>query len=106
MLYDGECSFCRRWAARVRHITHPRVDFISYQRGANRFPEIPEESFATAIKLIDTAGEVYSGAEAIFKALSFSPYLGWLYWLYKYLPPFRWIAKKIYGTVSCAFRRK
>ena len=42
LLYDGECGFCSLWIERWRATTGDRVDYVTWQEAAPRFPEISE----------------------------------------------------------------
>lgn len=75
MVFDGDCNFCALWIRRWRQLTGDAVDYLPSQdaRVAAQFPEIPRERFDTAVQLIDADGAVYSGAEAVFRALAKNP---------------------------------
>src|SRR5881275_2683498 len=51
MIWDGECHFCKRWIERWQEITAGKVDYVTYQQAAHRFPEIPIEQFQRAVAL-------------------------------------------------------
>ncbi|HEX4646702.1 MAG TPA: lipase maturation factor family protein, partial [Verrucomicrobiae bacterium] len=71
MIYDGDCNFCKFWIVRWRELTGGRVEYVESQdpRVAEQFPELPRERFETSVQLIEPDGRVYSGAEAVFRAL-------------------------------------
>lgn len=71
MVFDGECNFCRRWIARWQQSSGPRIEYLPFQDPAvaARFPEIPRSAFEESVQLIEPDGRVYSGAEAVFRAL-------------------------------------
>ncbi|HXR04233.1 MAG TPA: lipase maturation factor family protein [Verrucomicrobiae bacterium] len=79
MVFDGDCNFCTLWIRRWQQMTGDRVDYLPAQDPsiAAQFPEIPREQFDTAVQLIETDGAVYSGAEAVFRALAHSPKCQW-----------------------------
>ena len=56
IIFDGDCSFCRRWIARWQHFACGKIDFEPYQSGAPRFPKIPTDNFKRAIHLIEPDG--------------------------------------------------
>jgi len=86
MVFDGDCNFCTLWIRRWQQMTGDRVDYLPAQdpRIAAQFPEIPREQFDTAVQLIESDGAVYSGAEAVFRALAHTPNRQW---------PLRWCEK-------------
>src|SRR5271168_1063401 len=79
LVFDGDCNFCTRWIRRWQQLTGDAVDYLPSQDGsiAAQFPEIPRERFVTAVQLIEPDGAVYSGAEAVFRALATNPNRQW-----------------------------
>jgi predicted DCC family thiol-disulfide oxidoreductase YuxK len=75
LVFDGDCNFCALWIRRWRQMTGDAVDYLPAQDAsmAARFPEIPREQFESAVQFIETDGAVYSGAEAVFRALAKHP---------------------------------
>ncbi|RMH41559.1 MAG: DUF393 domain-containing protein [Deltaproteobacteria bacterium] len=88
LVWDGDCGFCRRSAERIAHQVGGRLDTAPYQRVADRFPDIPVDSFRAAVHLIEPDGRVFTGAEAIYRALALRPGGGALHWCYRRLPGF------------------
>jgi predicted DCC family thiol-disulfide oxidoreductase YuxK len=76
------------------------VDSEPFQSAADRFPEIPREQFARAVHLIEPSGEVYRGATAAFAALAHCGRLGWLFWMDRHVPPFKWVMGGAYRVVA------
>lgn len=100
MTYDGGCGFCRYWIKRWLSITDDRLYYFPYQKIAHFFPNIPEPEFKKSVQLIELDGHRYSGAAAVFKALTYSKNWRWLWWLYQFIPGFAVIAELIYRFVS------
>ena len=73
LVYDGDCGFCRTWVARWRRTVGPRVDYEQFQTVAARFPTIQRSRFRRALQLILPDGEVFEGAEAVFRTLALAP---------------------------------
>ena len=71
LIWNGECHFCRRWVKRWDETTGGAVDYIPFQEIGDRFGEIPLPEFERAATLIERDGAVYSGAQAVFRALRF-----------------------------------
>lgn len=69
VVFDGDCGFCRRWIRRWEIQSGGAVEFVAYQDVGGRFPGILREKFAEAIHLIEPDGRVYTGAQAVFRAL-------------------------------------
>jgi predicted DCC family thiol-disulfide oxidoreductase YuxK len=88
LVFDGDCGFCRLWIRRCQQVTGPAVDYLPAQdpRIAEQFPEIPRPQFAEAVQLIDPDGEVFSGAEAVFRTLAHNPSWQWPLHSYESFP--------------------
>lgn len=96
LVYDGDCDFCRYWISRWRHVTKDRIMYEPYQEVYTRFPEIPLAAFQTSVKLILEDRHVYSGVEAILRALNNKSLL----WCYDNLPGFSHISEAAYRLVA------
>lgn len=72
MVFDGDCGFCRHWIRRWRQMTGEEVDYLPAQdpRIGAQFSEIPRQRFAIAVHLIETDGQVYTGAQAVVRAMA------------------------------------
>jgi len=90
LVFDGDCNFCTLWVRRWQQMTGDRVDYLPAQEPgiAAQFPEIPSQYFETAVQLIETDGTVYSGAEAVFRTLAYSPDQLWPLRCYQETPVF------------------
>jgi predicted DCC family thiol-disulfide oxidoreductase YuxK len=73
LVFDGDCGFCRTWVARWRGRVGEHVDFEPFQAAGARFPTIQRASFRRAVQLLLPDGEVYDGAEAVFRTLALAP---------------------------------
>jgi lipase maturation factor 1 len=75
VLFDGDCHFCSVWIRRWKQITGERVDYLAFQEAeiSRRFPELNRERFATSLHLIEPNGNVYTGAQAVFRAVATNP---------------------------------
>ncbi len=101
LLYDGECGFCSLWIERWRATTGDRVDYVTWQEAAPRFPEISEAEFAEAVQWVGSDGERLSGAPAVFAALATTSASGrMLRSLYRDTPPFARVADAAYRVVA------
>ena len=102
MVYDGDCCFCTLWIRRWRQATADAVDYLPFQdpRVIAQFPELPRDQFEHAVQLIEPEGVVYSGAEAVFRALAHKPHEHWLLDLYYHVSLFAGAAEWGYGVVA------
>jgi len=100
LLYDGDCTFCRAWVARGRHVLGERIEWATYQDAAQRIPGVPREQFARAVHLWEPGGRVSRAAEAVFRALALAPGRGLPLLLYRFLPGFRPVSEACYAWVA------
>lgn len=66
LLYDGECRFCCRSAAKMAHDAAEKVLTLPVQSGAGIKYGICAERRPNEVTLIDSNGKMYQGAAAIF----------------------------------------
>ncbi|MCG9126261.1 lipase maturation factor family protein [Candidatus Poribacteria bacterium] len=83
LVYDGDCDFCKYWIAQWQHITQNRIEYVPYQQVVLEYSNIPISSFQSSVQLILPDGQVYSGAEAVFRTLNNSILL-WGYTKFKF----------------------
>lgn len=102
LIYDGECHFCRLWVGCGQSITAKAVDYLPSQHPdiVRRFPEIPPASYDRAVQLIDVDGRVYSGAEAVFRALATNPHYGWPWLAVQKVPALAAFTEGIYHFIA------
>lgn len=96
LVYDGACDFCIFCINRWKHLTKDRVVYAPYQAVSHQFSDIPISDFQTSVQFILDDGRVYSGAEAIFRALDNRR----LIWFYEKLPGFSKITEMVYRMVA------
>jgi len=100
LLFDGDCSFCRAWIEYWQRLTGDRSLYAPYQEIGDRFPDLPQKDFASAVALFFPGGEVRSGAHAVFSLLALVPGKSWMLWLYGNIPGFALIAEMVYRVVA------
>lgn len=100
LIFDGDCTFCRKWIARWRQTTGERVDYLELQDNAvvERFPELPREQLELSVHLIEPDGRVTRGAEAVFRSLASAR--PWPLRLYETSPGFARASELAYGIVA------
>jgi len=100
LIFDGDCSFCRKWVLYWQALANGRIDIAPSQEVGARFPDITPEEFEKAVYFMEPDGKISKAAEAVFRSLSFAPsQKGWL-WLYKHVPGFRRVSEWLYGLVA------
>ena len=100
LIYDGECSFCIRWVGLLKDVTKDRVEYLASKEAFERFPQIPNEGYERSIQWIDPKGNVFEGAEALFRTFVWSPGMAWPLWIYQNIPGFTLFAEWAYQTVA------
>ncbi len=100
VVFDGACSFCRVWIDYWQQLTRERVLYCPYQEVASRFPDLPQEDFASAVKLFLPNREVRSGAFAVFTLLALLPGKSWMLGLYEHVPGVAPITELAYRIVA------
>ena len=96
LVYDNDCDFCRYWIAQWKHVTQDRIDYAPYQEVSQQFPEIPLSAFQSSVQLILENEQVFSGTEAVLRALNNRLLL----WCYYNLPGFAPLSEAIYRFVA------
>ena len=96
LVYDDACDFCRYWIAQWQHVTGDSIDYTPYQEVASQFPEIPLSDFESSVQLILEDGTVFSGAEAVLRALNSASLL----WCYSRVPGFAKVAETVYRFIA------
>ena len=84
----------------MRRLVRGRIDGLPSREAAARFPEIPAEELARAVQLVEPDGRVFSGAAAVFRALSRAPGGALLPWFYEHVPGLAYIAEGAYSFVA------
>lgn len=100
VIYDGDCDFCLRQVRRLRRWTSEALDFAPHQEAAAHFPSIRREEFERSLQLVETDGRVFSGAQAVFRALATNPRLRAYLWCYRYLPGFAPLSEGGYRLIA------
>jgi len=100
MVFDGDCSFCRRWVGRWRSTTGDRIEYAPYQLAAPRFPQVQPEAFGRAVHLIEPDGHASRGAQAVFRSLALAHVKHWPWWAYRFVPLFAAITERAYRFIA------
>ena len=69
LIFDGKCGFCRIWIEYWKLLTGDAIDYAPSQEVAQNYPQIAPEAFQRSVQLVLPDGEVFSGAEAVFRTL-------------------------------------
>ena len=99
-VFDGDCGICRTWVDYWQRLTGGQVAYRPYQEAAADFPGISADEFEHAVQLIETDGQVYSGAGATFRMLSYAPSKRAWWRLYGHAPGFAALSEAAYRFIS------
>ena len=99
LLYDGECPLCLRWAEQWRRRRRPAVRLRPYQEVTAAYPELAAR-LPEAIHLIEPAGHVTRGVEAVLRAERAAGGTGWPLWLYEHCALCRRLMEAVYRIVA------
>ncbi len=100
IIYDSDCGFCENSIARLRSIIGDRINYVPRHDVADGAYGIAADESNRAIQFVENESIVYSGAHAIFKALSYKSGWGIWLWFYKYLPGFKLVAEAVYKVIA------
>lgn len=81
-------------------MTGDAVYYVPYQGLTDPFRRIAHSEFARAVHLIDTEGQITSGAEAVFRSLALGGAKRWPLWVYRRIPLAAPVAESAYALVA------
>jgi predicted DCC family thiol-disulfide oxidoreductase YuxK len=99
LLYDGDCSFCRRSVRRLERIG-PDAELVAWQSADLTALGVTEAQAADAVQWVAIDGTVRSGHAAIAAALRTAGPLWRLAGRLLVAPGISWIAAKVYRLVA------
>ena len=80
-------------------LTGDRIEYLPFQQGLERFPDVPVEDCRAAAQLITSDGRL-SGAAAVFGVLADVPGYRWMSWCYRSVPGVAPIANGVYRLIA------
>lgn len=100
LVYEKRCGFCRRAMLRAKARTGSRVLYLPRETPlVPRLLGVSQRAARQAVQLVETDGNVYQGAEAVFRTLGRAPGLALITRIAR-LPVLRWGAELVYRWVS------
>ena len=102
VVYDGQCSFCRRWVARIaRRYRNDALEFVARQTKGltKRFPRLVEGDFNTGMRLITPDDAIHVGADAAYQIACHLRYWRWIAWLY-HVPGIHSLTRALYAHIA------
>lgn len=107
IIYDGECSFCRRQVARIQrwsregafaYLTSQTPDLLE------RYPQLAQHNLGSGLRLVETDGAAFVGADAIYHITRRLPRWRWISWIYR-VPGIRAVAVRLYAAIAARRHR-
>jgi predicted DCC family thiol-disulfide oxidoreductase YuxK len=102
LLFDGHCRLCTQGSRRLVRLARPgTIELLDFQEPGvlQRFPGLRHEDCMREIKLVDAAGRVSGGAEAVARVIATRGLLGAWAHLY-YVPGLRQLLDFLYAWVA------
>ena len=99
LVYDGDCSFCKRWVARWKKLTGERVAYLPFQEVGKNISGIPRAVLEASLHLVEPGGRISKGADAVFRTLEFAQPKSKFLWLRR-LPGFMPLARLAYDFIA------
>ena len=102
LVYDGDCSFCRRWVARIAHIDRSGTfEFVARQTDGliERFPRLDQGDFNTGMRLITPDDVIHVGADAAYQIARRLRYWRRIAWLY-HVPGIHYLTRTGYAWIA------
>jgi predicted DCC family thiol-disulfide oxidoreductase YuxK len=100
VVYDGDCGFCRARVDGWREAIGQQIQFVPFQELGGKLAPLGEAEFRRAVHYLNTNGNAYWGAEALFRAMADCSRKRWLLWLYTWFPPFAIAAEFVYRSIA------
>ena len=103
LLYDAQCGFCKKWIIHWKRLSGHAVSIIPLQDYDLSKTQITIEQLKTRIHFINTDNSnplVYTGAKAVLYTLYLGGHYRWLWYLYRWVMPFRWICESVYWLIA------
>ena len=102
VVFDGDCSFCRRWMARIARLDRSGAfELVPKQTEGltERFPKLNEGDFNTGIRLITPDNAIHVGADAAYQIMRRLRYWQRIAWLY-HVPGIHWLTRTVYAWIA------
>ena len=101
IIYDDACGFCSQGIERLKKITGTQIDYIGRSELDASSYGLKEADLQESIKFIELPeAKVYSGAQAIFKAIASNKIFKLANFLYNYLPGFALVSESVYKIIA------
>jgi lipase maturation factor 1 len=99
LIYDGRCGFCKMWVNYWRRLTNGEIFFAPSQDVGAQYPQISDEDFKRTVWLVYPHGELFRGAEAVFRVIAAAGKL-WPLRAYQNIPGFAGVTEGAYFFIA------
>lgn len=102
LVYDGQCSFCRRCVSRIaRWDRRDALELVARQTKGltERFPRLVEGDFNTGMRLITPDDTIHVGADAAYQVARRLRYWRWIAWVY-HVPIIHRLLRSAYAWIA------
>ena len=102
IVFDGDCSFCRRWVARIaRRDVSGTFELVARQTEGltQRFPKLAAGDFNTGLRLITPDDTIHIGADAAYQIVLRLRYWRRIAWWY-HVPGIHWLTRTVYAWIA------
>lgn len=100
MVWDGDCGLCKLCANRFSYYKDQKIELIPYQSLNKKYPDAPKKDYSKSVFLFTPRGNIYNGAEAIFRFFSEYSWRGWAFRLYQKFKLFSVLSEWCYRFVA------
>ena len=100
LIWDGKCGFCKYWVIKWKKLTANKVRYIPFQQIHDQIEELSEQDFKEAVRLIETDGQIYSGAHAAYRTLHYSSRWAFLLSWYQKFTLFKKLSDSTYQLIA------
>ena len=101
VLYDGDCSLCRKWVDRFeRTLTVRGFDLAPLQSTwVTECLDLPEDELLSRMRVLTRAGRDYAGADALIY-LARRVWWAWPFWALAHLPFAKAVLRRAYDVLA------
>lgn len=103
IVYDDHCGFCLKSIERLKKITQETISYLGRSEFNASDYGLSSDDTKKSIQYIEfkeNQASIYSGANAVFKALANNKKYKFLLCLYKYLPGFAIFSEIFYSFIA------
>ncbi|MCF2529015.1 thiol-disulfide oxidoreductase DCC family protein [Yinghuangia soli] len=100
LVYDGDCGFCTKSVEVMERYIDPDVEVTAWQFADLDELGVTAERAMHEVLLVTPTGDVYGGAEAVAKLLSYERGVWTVPGAFMQIPPVNAVAAKVYRLIA------